>query len=714
MDPPNPIRPHNIVPSAVTEHSTRLDPHPFHPTTSSQHTESDTNRTANNETDVPSYEATIDALSSFNAFSTIPCDPLSNVGDHRKLSESIMMCFSDWHGKTARQWQIEACEEVLWRHLHRPSSALLRPLLLVRSTGGGKSAVRDVSGFLCGGITLTIVPLLSLSADQTAKLSQLASDQQLTGRLHIFNLDVLRSKSLNDTLRSNLENLSYKSATRVSLFSSPQKLTNDPLWQQTICTCFRNGTLRLIAIDECHLYASHGVEFRSEFSDLKKVLFPVANRRIIKEPVPVLFMTATASSLMLHDLESLTGLSFHPTDDLVWPRHHSGVQRRNIFLDLTFQDSPLRRIKRDVVKTCHASGGRKVMVYSNSRKAITHLYEQTRSHLNMLGIQKDLLLVHGLMFREQKFHNTELFVGKPLVEECPSSKRILRFDPVAYFATAGTSSSGVDCHEVDRVLFHGFPQSIEDLLQCSGQCGRGPDATAHNSSFCLIVSLNSLVSLLTRIFILPKYATEQNTKQPPSSEATNSLFSPEALAIRQWYNVRRILAILCLDDGQCVHYRLEREMLHPHSEAVCDLPTHCAGACWRCRTLRIATPFDALINIQQLKRYLIMMFITQKLPPSQLLLHKDVFLDAVIGFETVNAEGASTRVFPKSVFGVITKHVIKQRTKALILKCFCAGILESEVDGSKLLAKLGYCSNGNPRLNDPMIWQGFKELDPSV
>ena len=187
---------------------------------------------------------------------TLP-EPISNGHDpfcnRTSLQEAVISAFTDWHGKTARHWQVDACKEVIKRHIEPPTQDLLRPLLLVRSTGGGKSAVRDISGFMCGGITITIVPLLSLAADQTSKLSQLSLGQDLSHRLNVFNLDVLRSAHLNNELRDKLQALPKESSTTVSLFSSPQKITNDPLWQQTIAKCCKQGTLRLIAVDECHL-----------------------------------------------------------------------------------------------------------------------------------------------------------------------------------------------------------------------------------------------------------------------------------------------------------------------------------------------------------------------------------------------------------------------------------------------------------------------------
>ena len=592
---------------------------------------------------------------------------------------------------------------------------MLRPLLLVRSTGGGKSAVRDITGILCGGITLTIVPLLSLAADQTSKLLQLSIDQTSFHRFKVFNLDVIRSTSLNEELRNHLEQLKNDAdcKTIVSLFSSPQKITKDPHWQQTIAACCMNGTLRLLAVDECHLYAAHGIEFREEFGELRKFLFRLVEKRI-QYPIPVLFMTATASKSMVQDLEQLTGLPVHPTNDMLWPQYHSGVQRRNVFLDISLNASPHRRVKSELLKLCRTPGGRKLIVYSNSRKGTVHLYNKSRNVLNLAGIQKDLLLVHGNMYREQKFHHTDMFIGKPLLDECPTTGLPLRFDPVALFATAGATSSGLDCQEVDKVIFQGFPATIEDLLQCSGRCGRSPEAHPGNSSFTMVISLNSLVALMTCIFIIPKYEAAKATKEATtnstdastsvSSAPTTTTLSMEELAKRQWEKLKEVLYLVCIDNGQCIHYQLERLMLHPYVVPVNDMDECCDGACWRCSVAPVSTPLDCRIHKDHFKEYLVAIFITSKLPASQLSLHRDCFLNELLNS---GPDGKPIKKFHKAVFGVKTVQTARPRTKALILKYFAAGILEPEVDGYHLRAKLGYCNNGNPRLNDDSAWVGF-------
>ena len=152
------------------------------------------------------------------------------------LQQAIEAIFTDWHGKTACLWQIDASKEVLPRHTGPSTTpSILRPLLLVRSTGGGKSAVRDISSILCGGITITIVPLLSLAADQTSKLKHTSLTNHLSNRLQVFNLDVLRSARLNNILRNHLEKLRNNDPAkrRIFIFTSAQKITNDPAWQAT-------------------------------------------------------------------------------------------------------------------------------------------------------------------------------------------------------------------------------------------------------------------------------------------------------------------------------------------------------------------------------------------------------------------------------------------------------------------------------------------------
>jgi hypothetical protein len=101
------------------------------------------------------------------------------------LRDIVAYSFEEGHGFPPHEWQIQyimrmlhatamaACDDTL------PSSGSLSPFLICRSTGGGKSACRNTMGFVRGGVTLTIVPLLSLGADQTTKLQALRDANDL-------------------------------------------------------------------------------------------------------------------------------------------------------------------------------------------------------------------------------------------------------------------------------------------------------------------------------------------------------------------------------------------------------------------------------------------------------------------------------------------------------------------------------------------------------
>ena len=76
--------------------------------------------------------------------------------------EAAVASFKEGTGKIPYEWQLEAITHLLKMEidpiLYKPG-----PVLLVRSTGGGKSAVCDTIGYTLGGVILTIVPLLSCS-----------------------------------------------------------------------------------------------------------------------------------------------------------------------------------------------------------------------------------------------------------------------------------------------------------------------------------------------------------------------------------------------------------------------------------------------------------------------------------------------------------------------------------------------------------------------
>jgi hypothetical protein len=108
------------------------------------------------------------------------------------LDRAIEAAFQDCHGFSPRDWQKETVAKLLNR-LFEDDATKIIPSLLVRSTGGGKSAVRDALGLLLGGVVTTLGPLHGLTADQTQKLIPLSRREHTVG---VQNLDSFRKPNI--------------------------------------------------------------------------------------------------------------------------------------------------------------------------------------------------------------------------------------------------------------------------------------------------------------------------------------------------------------------------------------------------------------------------------------------------------------------------------------------------------------------------------------
>ena len=103
------------------------------------------------------------------------------------LEEAVVCNFIDNHGYRPYGWQIDSTKHIVAIATQPPQSSPT-PVLLCHTTGGGKSSVRDAAALTIGGVCLTIVPLLSLAADQTTKILHL---KKTNNRISVYNLDDL-------------------------------------------------------------------------------------------------------------------------------------------------------------------------------------------------------------------------------------------------------------------------------------------------------------------------------------------------------------------------------------------------------------------------------------------------------------------------------------------------------------------------------------------
>ena len=70
-----------------------------------------------------------------------------------------------------------------------------------------------------------------------------------------------------------MDEFDAQSSSVMFLLCSPQYITKNKFFLEALLRAHERNVLRLVAIDEAHLYAAHGRSFRQEIRVLKHVFF---------------------------------------------------------------------------------------------------------------------------------------------------------------------------------------------------------------------------------------------------------------------------------------------------------------------------------------------------------------------------------------------------------------------------------------------------------
>ena len=262
-------------------------------------------------------------------------------------------------------FQLHCVRLLLWPH--RPQ----RPKVLsVQATGKGKSLCMQTAGTLFGGVTLVIVPLLALGADQVSKILRACN---AFGRVTAYHLDEIKTSAARNQVVQELLHLEYNTPNSIFLFSSPQAIVSQRTpWKGTLLDLHRRRILRLVVIDELHLYLQFGVSLRLEFKQLTnmllKVLFPSSD---LQSHPSLLVMTATITNRWLELFNKLTGISFIHSD-ILWALPDD-MARRDVKMSFYLGDSVLKKMRLDLIAFLKSSTTKKVIIYTNTRTTANKL-----------------------------------------------------------------------------------------------------------------------------------------------------------------------------------------------------------------------------------------------------------------------------------------------------------------------------------------------------
>ena len=376
-----------------------------------------------------------------------------------------------WKVDTCRPKQLAACKKIIF------DGSSLGKLLVVDRTGGGKSHILRMIATMVNGIILVIIPLLSLTADQMANVMNAV---QVNGSVEAHNLDDMASSAITQTVIPRMDSIGYHTSSIVFIFSSPQKLVEHTGLLSAITRCHARKTLRLVAIDEAHLYAMHGRSFRVAMRILQRLLFSIVFKVGVWHPL-FLAMTATMTTSLLSSFSTLTNVDWTATDNnkvwdtnrhLLWSDAYS-FRQRNIRIGLNIGTKMGKALLEPMVDLLIASTTVCVCIFVNfireCGKWAKILEELLADKFSTVAV----LQIHGEQDKNEKFGYMKLYTGH---------LSMVDFYPRALVAT-GAANTGFDNLTLQLVNRFGFPRCIPTLLQERGRNARVPGMTGEYNIF---------------------------------------------------------------------------------------------------------------------------------------------------------------------------------------------------------------------------------------
>jgi len=319
------------------------------------------------------------------------------------MSSPIAILQQHWGYATFRPLQEDIIRSVL---TGRDTLALL-------PTGGGKSICFQVPALCKEGICIVVSPLIALMKDQVHNL-----DRRGIPAAAIFSG---MSHRQIDMVFENACNGQYK-----FLYVSPERLQTDMAKAR-----INRMNVNLLAVDEAHCISQWGYDFRPPY-------LQIADLRKLLPKVPVLALTATATSEVLTDIQDK--LKFRERNVF-----RQSFVRSNLSYSVLYEDRKREKLL-DILSSVPGTG----IVYARSRgetREIAHFLLK-----NKIGAD----FYHaGLPTEERSSKQEDWIAGKTRVIVCTNA-----------------FGMGIDKPEVRIVVHLNLPDTLEGYFQEAGRAGR--------------------------------------------------------------------------------------------------------------------------------------------------------------------------------------------------------------------------------------------------
>ncbi|MEK6913405.1 MAG: RecQ family ATP-dependent DNA helicase [Nanoarchaeota archaeon] len=289
-----------------------------------------------------------------------------------------------------------------------------KDVLVVMSTGGGKSICYQLPALRFEGITIVISPLIALMKDQVDELK----------------LKGIKAEFINSSLSYeeiiNIQNKIWKNEVKI-LYIAPERLASNSFKE-----FLKTVEISLIAVDEAHCISEWGHEFRPDYRNLKSLKEIFSN-------VPIIALTATATKKVREDI--LKQLSMRNPQIFV-----SSFNRKNLNLIVMRKKDAFNKLLELLIKHRDKS----VIIYCFSRK------DSEKIAQNLTDNGFNALPYHAGLDNQVRKRNQELFINNEI--------KII----VATIAFG----MGINKPDIRMIVHYTFPKSVEGYYQEIGRAGR--------------------------------------------------------------------------------------------------------------------------------------------------------------------------------------------------------------------------------------------------
>ena len=300
-----------------------------------------------------------------------------------------------------------------------------RDIFICMPTGIGKSLTYQIPAIIQDGVTIVIMPLISLIKDQSSYLSCLGINN------FFYSEDSLNINYEMLFHPKNLDNMCK------IIFITPERFSKNERTFQIINKLYNEKLLKRVVIDEAHCVSQWGREFRTDYLNLKYI-------RKIYPSVPILAMTATAPSKIREDVINQLGM----INTIFF---YSSYNRPNLFLEVRNKNNynnVIENIAQFIQKEYPDSSG---IIYCSSRKNCEELSKELKERFNI-----NCDFYHALISEKKRNEIQEKWKN----------------DIIKIIVATIAFGMGINKQDVRFVIHYSIPKSFETYYQEIGRAGR--------------------------------------------------------------------------------------------------------------------------------------------------------------------------------------------------------------------------------------------------